>query len=167
MESEKKNLPQEDEAHFNKEKRGNHVTFFQSEQYNLGARGAYSDEAGMIDSQQNVSSNLVESVSAPFVVNNYQSRMSGSLPKQIPPMVSSSSPGIIVSQGQLGYPNYTSPSIIGNNTSGFIKADSYVLNAVPNNVEAFRLECLRRIDQANKEKNMEIKIIKQSLRRTQ
>ena len=28
LESEKKNLPQEDEAQFNKEKRGNHVTFF-------------------------------------------------------------------------------------------------------------------------------------------
>lgn len=122
----------------------------------------------MLESQQNISSNLVESGGAPFQVNNFQSRFSGSVPnpKQIPPMVTSSSPGIIVSQG-MGYPSYNSPSIIANNTSGFMKPDSYVVNTVPSGLEAFRQECLRKIEQASREKNMEIKIIRQSLRRTQ
>ena len=48
-----------------------------------------------------------------------------------------------------------------------MKPDSYVLNTVPSGLEAFRQECLRKIEQASREKNMEIKIIRQSLRRTQ
>ena len=99
----------------------------------------------MIDSQQNISSNLVESSGVPLQVNNFQSRYSGSMPKQIPPMVTSSSPGIIVSQG-IGYPSYNSPSIIGTNNSGFMKHDSYIVNPIPSGLEVFRQECLRKIE---------------------